>query len=193
MKYFVTGRQVKIPACAAGLRIPRQVVPIQLSDLQEGDRVLVRAKPGDDGTSLVASTVIAMKKADISAKQTHEREDRQRRGIGGLVRAWIRRRVSSRLEQQPRLGRNMWKFTFRMPRSRVDTRRTLRNLTMPSRVRRQEIRPGDELRARVHKSEDGSNFTAEEIVTGAFRNIAGTVEAVDAGADTLTGGRPGEK
>jgi hypothetical protein len=49
-----------------------------------------------------------------------------------------------------------------------------------------EIKPGDQLRARGTKSEDGSNFTAEEIVTGAFRNIAGTVEAVDVGAGTLT-------
>ena len=85
--------KISLPADVKYLRVPpgskdlKEAVPIQLSDLQEGDRVLVRNKPSDDGASLVATTVIAMKKADISAKQTHEREDWQRRGIGGLVKS----------------------------------------------------------------------------------------------------------
>jgi hypothetical protein len=188
------GSEVKIllPAEVKYLRVPpgskdlKEAVPIQLSDLQEGDRVLVRAKPGDDGTSLVASTVIAMKKADISAKQTHEREDWQRRGIGGLVKSTdpsagiitigtttaagtkdVEVHVSNATVLR-RYAPNSVKFDDAKPSSLA------------------EIRPGDQLRARGTKSEDGSNFTAEEIVTGAFRNIAGTVEAVDAGAGTLT-------
>ena len=188
------GSEVKIllPAEVKYLRVPpgskdlKEAVPIQLSDLQEGDRVLVRAKPGDDGTSLVASTVIAMKKADISAKQTHEREDWQRRGIGGLVKSTdpsagiitigtttaagtkdVEVHVSNATVLR-RYAPNSVKFDDAKPSSLA------------------EIRPGDQLRARGTKSEDGSNFTAEEIVTGAFRNIAGTVEAVDNGAGTLT-------
>ena len=58
----------------------KDAVPIQLSDLQQGDRILVRGTLGNTAASFVASTVIAMKKEDISAKQTHEREDWQRRG-----------------------------------------------------------------------------------------------------------------
>ena len=49
----------------------------------------------------------------------------------------------------------------------------------------QEIQPGDQLRARGARSADGSELTAEEIVTGSFRNIAGTVNSVDASAGTL--------
>ena len=188
------GSEVKISLTAdvKYLRVPpgskdlKEGVPIQAGDLQEGDRVLVRTKPGDDGTSLVASTVIAMKKADISAKQTHEREDWQRRGIGGLVKSTdpsagiitigttsaagtkdVEVHVSNATVLR-RYAPNSVKFDDAKPSSLA------------------EIRPGDQLRARGTKSEDGLNFTAEEIVTGAFRNIAGTVEAVDAGAGTLT-------
>jgi Domain of unknown function (DUF5666) len=188
------GSEVKISLSAdvKYLRVPpgskdlKEAVPIQMSDLQEGDRVLVRAKPGDDGTSLVATTVIAMKKADINAKQTHEREDWQRRGIGGLVKSTdpsagvitigttstagtkdVEVHVSNATVLR-RYAPNSVKFDDAKPSSLA------------------EIRPGDQLRARGTKSEDGSNFTAEEIVTGAFRNIAGTVEAIDAGAGMLT-------
>jgi hypothetical protein len=49
-----------------------------------------------------------------------------------------------------------------------------------------EVHPGDQLRARGDRSADGSELKAEEIVTGAFRNIAGTVNAVDASAATIS-------
>jgi hypothetical protein len=184
--------KISLPADVKYLRVPpgskdlKEAVPIQLSDLQEGDRVLVRNKPSDDGASLVATTVIAMKKADISAKQTHEREDWQRRGIGGLVKSTdpaagvvtigtttaagpkdVEVHVSSTAVLR-RYAPNSVKFDDAKPSSLA------------------EIRPGDQLRARGTKSEDGSSFTADEIVTGTFRNIAGTVDAVDAGAGTLT-------
>jgi hypothetical protein len=49
-----------------------------------------------------------------------------------------------------------------------------------------EVSPGDQLRARGVRGADGASFTADEIVTGAFRNIAGTISAVDANAGTMT-------
>jgi len=49
-----------------------------------------------------------------------------------------------------------------------------------------QIQPGDQLRARGERSADGTEFTADEIVTGSFRNLAGTVNSVDPSAGTLT-------
>src|SRR5581483_3492828 len=48
-----------------------------------------------------------------------------------------------------------------------------------------DIHPGDQLRARGDRSPDGSSMQAEEVVTGSFRNIAGTVNSVDATAGTV--------
>lgn len=174
------------------LRVPpgskdlKEAVPIQLSDLQAGDRILVRGKAGDDAASFVASTVIAMKKADISEKQAHEREDWQRRGIGGLVKSTdpsagvvtigtitaagnkdVEVHVSTATVLR-RYAPNSVKFDDAKPSSLA------------------EIKSGDQLRARGTRSEDGANFTAEEIVTGAFRNISGTIESIDSSAGTLT-------
>jgi hypothetical protein len=41
------------------------------------------------------------------------------------------------------------------------------------------------LRARGNRSADGTELTAEEIVSGSFRNVAGTVNSVDASAGTM--------
>jgi hypothetical protein len=184
--------KISLPADVKYLRVPpgskdlKEAVPIQLGDLQEGDRVLVRSKPSDDGTSLLASTVIAMKKADISAKQTHEREDWQHRGIGGLVKS-----------TDPSAGAVTIGTTTGAGSKDVEvhvSKTTVLRRYAPNSVKFDDAKPsslaeikaGDQLRARGTKSEDGSSFTAEEIVTGAFRNIAGTIEAVDAGAGALT-------
>ena len=47
------------------------------------------------------------------------------------------------------------------------------------------VKVGDQLRARGMRSADGEEFTADEIVSGTFRNIAGTILAVDAKAGTM--------
>src|SRR5439155_1756745 len=81
--------QVQDPAqlvrIAPGQKDLKDVTPIQLADLQPGDRILVRGKLADDGKSVAAASVIAIKKADIAEKQSHERKEWQRHGFGGLV------------------------------------------------------------------------------------------------------------
>jgi hypothetical protein len=49
-----------------------------------------------------------------------------------------------------------------------------------------QIKAGDQLRARGARYPDGSEVTAEEVVSGAFRNIAGTIKAIDASSNTMT-------
>src|SRR5438045_889615 len=49
-----------------------------------------------------------------------------------------------------------------------------------------QIKPGDQLRARGTKNADGTEFTAQAIVSGSFRDIAGTVISTDAASNTIT-------
>jgi len=46
--------------------------PIQLTDLQIGDRILVRGLPSDDGKTFTAVRVVAMKRADVDAKHKEQ-------------------------------------------------------------------------------------------------------------------------
>ena len=49
-----------------------------------------------------------------------------------------------------------------------------------------QIQKGDQLRARGQRSADGGELTADEVVSGSFRNISGTINLVDASANTIT-------
>src|SRR5712692_11753598 len=75
----------KLVRIEPGQKDLKDATPIPLADIQPGDRILVRGKLADDGKSVVAASVIAMKKADIAEKQSREREEWQKHGFGGLV------------------------------------------------------------------------------------------------------------
>ena len=49
-----------------------------------------------------------------------------------------------------------------------------------------QIKAGDQLRARGQKSADGGELTADEVVSGSFRNISGTINSIDAANNTIT-------
>ncbi len=151
-----------------------------------GDRILVRGKASEDAKSLAASTVIVMKQSDLAARQQQEREDWQKRGIGGLVS-----------EVDPAAGTVTISVTTFSGSKKVVIQTTKKTIirryatnsvkfddAKPSTLA--EIHPGDQLRARGNKNADGTEFAAEEIVSGAFRNIAGTVTSVDMANNSLT-------
>src|ERR1700674_4524248 len=70
---------------APGRKDLKDAMPIQLQDVQVGDRILARGKPSEDGKSVQASSIVLMKESDVAAKQERDREDWQKRGVGGLV------------------------------------------------------------------------------------------------------------
>src|SRR5258708_21158507 len=65
----------------------KNAAPFELQDLQPGDRVLVRGKMADDGISLLAASLLAMKKMDIAQRQAHEPEEWQKHGAAELLSA----------------------------------------------------------------------------------------------------------
>src|SRR5580704_1144426 len=77
----------RIVRVAPGEKDLKNATPLQKQDLQIGDRILVRGRPGADAHSLAALAIIVMKQSDVAAKQQKEREDWQKRGVGGLVNA----------------------------------------------------------------------------------------------------------
>jgi hypothetical protein len=163
----------------------KTAAPIQLSDLRAGDRILVRGQPSSDGKSFVAAGVIAMSSSDVEAKHQSEREDWRKRGIGGLVTS-----------VDPGTGTIPISVTAQGGKKTVavhTTKSTVLRRYAPDSTSFDEaklapldqIKPGDQLRARGVRSEDGSEFTAEEVVSGTFRNIAGTISSIDSNTNTL--------
>jgi hypothetical protein len=164
----------------------KNAVPLALQDLQPGDRVLVRGKMAEDGKSLLAASLIAMKKMDIAQKQTHEREEWQRHGVGGLV-SRVDPSSGAITITTTALGANK-NVTIHVSKDTVLRRYSANSIKFddakPAPIG--EVKPGDQLRARGSRSADGSEVTADEIVSGSFRNISGTITAIDSSAGTIT-------
>jgi Domain of unknown function (DUF5666) len=182
----------KLSAATKILRVPpgekdlKNALPLPAQDLQTGDRVLVRGLGSADGRSVAALAVIVMKQGDVSAKRQRDRDDWQKRGVGGLVTAvdagsgtvtissgglGAKRSVAVHTSKDTvvrRYAANSVKFDDARP-APLD-----------------QIKPGDQLRARGTRSADGAELQAEEIVSGTFRNIAGIIAAVDPAGGTIT-------
>jgi hypothetical protein len=176
----------KLVRIAPGQKDLRDAAPIQLADIQPGDRILVRGKLADDGKSVVAASVIAMKKSDLAEKQSREREEWQKHGFGGLVNS-VNAASSTISVALPPSGEKK-SVAVHLSKDTILRRYALDSVRFddakPASL--DQIKPGDQLRARGTRSADGAEFAADEIVSGTFRNIAGTVSALDASAGTIT-------
>lgn len=178
--------ETKLLQVAPGQKDLKDAVPIQLQVLQPGDRILVRGKSAADGKSTLAASIFSMKQSDITQKQAKDREEWQRHGVGGVVSA---------------VDAPTGKITLTL--SALGEKKSVAILLSKETIARRyaadsvkfddakiapldQIKPGDQLRARGTKNADGSELTALEMVSGTFRNIAGLVSKVDAAAGTVT-------
>jgi hypothetical protein len=157
-----------------------------LRDLQPGDRILVRGTLGDGGKSLVAVSVIAMQQADLAEKHAHEREEWQRHGVGGLVTGVDASAGTVQLDTSA-LGANK-NVTVTVAKTTVLRRYAPGSVNFDdaSAAPIDQIKVGDQLRARGSRIADGNTLAADEVVSGSFRNIAGTVISIDAANGTIT-------
>jgi hypothetical protein len=164
----------------------KNAVPLALQDVQPGDRVLVRGKMAEDGKSLLAGSLIAMKKMDIAQKRSHEREEWQKHGVGGLVSA-VDSASGTITISTTALGTSK-NVAVRFSKDTILRRYSPNSIKFddakPAPIG--EIKAGDQLRARGNRSADGSELTADEVVSGSFRNIAGTITSIDSSAGTIT-------
>jgi uncharacterized membrane protein YgcG len=164
----------------------KAAAPLQLEDLQPGDRILVRGTNGPDGKSMLAVSVIAMKKADLAEKHAHEREEWQKHGVGGLVSA-VDPDAGTVTISTSALGANK-NVLVHVSKDTVLRRYAPGSVKFddasPAPI--DQIKAGDQLRARGARSPDGGELTADEIVSGSFRNISGIIGSVDAAAGTIT-------
>ena len=178
------------------LRVPpgekdlKNAVALKLEDLQPGDRVLVRGQKLPDGQTITALAVIVMKQTDVAAKQQQERDDWQKRGVGGLVTK-VDPATDTITISASTLGASK-SIAIHVAKN------TILRRYAPGSVKFDDAKPeppsdfmsqtkaGDQLRARGTRSGDGSELAAEEIVAGSFRNIAGTIKAIDAANNTIT-------
>ena len=180
------GPSTRLVRMAPGQTDLKSALAIQLSDVQVGDRLLAGGTPSDDGKSVSATSAVVMKKSDVAEKQEHDREQWQKHGTGGVVKAV-----------------DAGSGTITISTGTLGAPNTLAiHVSQDTLIRRyapdsvkfddakpgtlDQIKPGDQLRVRGTKSDDGKAMAAAEIVSGSFRSIAGVVVSTDAANSTVT-------
>jgi hypothetical protein len=154
--------------------------------LQVGDTIRVRGQASDDAKSLNALEVIVITRSALDAVRDQIRQDWQKRGLGGIVRTVD---ASTRTVTISISGLGGTKTVAIHTTNNTVIRRYAPDSVKfedakPSTL--QEIRPGDQLRARGNRGPDGSEVAADEIVSGTFPFVEGTVKSVDANAGTVS-------
>ena len=157
----------------------KAAVPAQLSDVAAGDKLVVSGIYGDDKTVLPARAVYIISKSDLAQKNAKETERWSTRGISGRVAS-----VDPATNQVTIEVRGLMNSTSVVvtPKSDAIFKRYKQDSVKYSEAVEStigDIKQGDMLRAVGDRGAEGTTFAAEEILTGAFQTVAGTVKSVD--------------
>lgn len=176
--------QFEVPSSTSIRRIePGQTslsnaVTIPLSDLAVGDRLLVLLGNSSTSETPQATEIVAIKHADVVKKQAQE-SAAWANGVGGLVKS-----------VDPASGSIVLTAGAGLTSKTVNvhtTNSTVLKRYAPASVSYADAKPapmsdihaGDELMARGAKNADGTEMTAQEVVSGSFRNISGLISSLD--------------
>lgn len=163
-----------------GEKTKDKFIKIEPTDFGMGDSVFARGRMTEDRKSMPALEFYVMSKGDIAEKREREKYEWRTRGIAGTISAVNAETkeitVDARTAEGPK------------PIVVVSTAETKFRRYAPDSVRFSdakassfgELKVGDQVRALGTKSADGARFTPEEIVTGAFQTISGSITEIDA-------------
>ena len=182
-----TTANVKLGPATSYLRIPpgekdlTKATRIAISEITVGDRVLARIRTAAEGQpENPASIVYLMNKAELAQHLEKGRAEWQRRGMAGKVGGIDPAAHTFKIQTQTATGlKDVTVQTAPTTGFRRYASDSIRfSDAKPSTI--SEIQVGDNLRVLGDRSEDGLSIKAEEIVSGSFRNIAGTILSIDA-------------
>jgi hypothetical protein len=159
---------------APGEKDLKKATKIAFTDVMVGDRALALEKDAD----APARAVVIMTKADLAQKHQHDQAEWRTRSVTGVVTA-----LNAANKEVTVTTRGRDSKTMTIDASAAEFRRYSPDSVQfadakPSSFA--DLQPGDTVRALGDKNEDGTHLKAEELISGSFETIAGTVDSVDA-------------
>jgi hypothetical protein len=169
--------KAKVVRVAPGATNLTNAAGIELTDIHVGDRLRARGRSAED-KSLAALEIVVISQSDIASKQAAERADWDHRGVTGIV-AEV---AADSFTLNVRTLAGVKPLIVKPGPNAVIRRYTPDSVKFADAKASQlsDLRKGDQVRARGDKALDGSAMTADEIVSGQFKMIAGLVISVDA-------------
>jgi hypothetical protein len=160
---------------AAGETDVSKAAVVQIGDISVNDRVQARGKA--DGQTLAAMTIFLMSRSDVNKTQDAQRADWDKRGVSGLVTAVNADSITIGI----RTAAGVKPLVIALAPNAVVRRYAPDSVNFADAkvASLAEVKTGDEVRARGDKSADGGKMTAEEIVAGTFKTIAGVILSIN--------------
>jgi hypothetical protein len=157
----------------------KTAVAATFADIGAGDKIIVTGIMAADKKSIPARAVYLMTKADIAGKQSKDQEQWRTRGISGQVAAVNAATKEITVTSRGMMGETKIVLT---PKDDAKFRRYAPDSVKYDEAKTSsldEIKVGDSVRALGDKSADGASFKAEEIISGSFQTVGGTITAID--------------
>ena len=158
---------------APGEKDLKKAVPVRVSDVAIGDRVLLTM----DGEAGGALRIIVMSATDISKRNEADRLEWTRRGVNGIVAS----RKGDEIVLKIRGLTSETQATVTVGPKTTFKKYSADSVKFSDAVEAKlaDVAPGDQLRARGTKSEDGAKVQADEVVFGTFMVKGGTITAIN--------------
>ena len=182
-----TASNTRLLRVEPGAKDLKSAQPYELSGLKVGDKVLAYGRDiAPDAKVFPAGILVVMKSEDVKAKQARDVADWNTRGTGGIVTATDPSAGTITISTRTATGTK--------PVIITTTKTTVLRRYAPDSTKFDDAKVapfsaivvGDQVRAKGTKNDDGTQFAADEVVSGHFRNLAGLIVSVDASAKTVT-------
>jgi len=185
----VTNEASSVLRLPAGETSAQKATKITLADIAVGDRLFARGTVTAGGKSVAASQVV-VSSAAVAAAATQDpgqqRVEARNRGLNGRITALNsdKKEISVQSRSRDGLGTITIQTSdgtryFRYAADSMDIKHA-------SRSSFEGLKVGDQLRALGDTNEDGTRFTANEIISGLMGRAGGQVSAVNPAANEIT-------
>lgn len=165
---------------------PREATPSSLTEIVAGDRIVLSALPTADGKFNPARTVLIISKSDIAARDKSHSDKWRTRGIAGVVEAVNPATNQITVKVSGPMGSSS--SVVVTPKAEAKFLKYAPDSNKYSDAKPNSfagIAVSDSIQALGDKSEDGTSLSAEEILTGSFQQVVGTVKSVDAATNEV--------
>lgn len=163
----------RLPAGEADMK---KAVSIAFADLAAGDQVVASYQVASDQKTLEVRTILIRTKSDIEQAHEKEMEDWQKRGVAGHVASidaaakTFTIKVGARVTTVQSSDKTVL-LRYALDSARIDDAK-------PGEFA--QVKVGDEVHVLGDRNAEGTSVAAEKIVFGSLRQIAATIESVDA-------------
>ena len=186
---IVTNQASSVLRLPAGETSAQKATKITIADIGIGDRLFARGNVAEGGKSVAANQVVVTgAAAAVAAPQEpgRPRGEARNRGLNGRITAinTDKKEISVQSRSREGIGTITIQASdgtrfFRYAPDSLDIKNASRSSFAALKV-------GDQLRALGETNEDGTRFTAEEIISGLMGRTGGQVTAVNPAANEIT-------